>query len=265
MKSIIKTTLLASVIALSLGACSSTTISGISGNNRSQLMLVSSDEVNKKAGMAYADVIREAKAHGILNTNKKQAQRVTKIANKLIAKAPYFRADCKSWDWEVNVITSKELNAWCMPGGKIAVYTGIIDTLKLTDDEIAVVLGHEITHALREHSREQMSQHLIKSSALGIASLFVDQRLIVASNALADLGLMLPFSRAHEIEADEIGLELVHKAGYNVDAGPSVWQKMAKLNTAGKPLEILSTHPSDESRIENLERLAKAIKSSKSE
>lgn len=265
MKSIVKTTLLASALALTLGACSSTTIGGVSGNDRSQLMLVSSEEVNSKASMAYADVIADAKAKGILNTNKKQAKRVKKIADRLIAKAPFFRADCESWDWEVNVITSKELNAWCMPGGKIAVYTGIIDTLKLTDDEIAVVLGHEITHALREHSREQMSQNMVKESALGIASIFVDQKVVVASNVLADLGLMLPFSRAHETEADEIGLELVHKAGFNVDAGPAVWHKMAKLNTGSKPLEILSTHPSDDSRIENLERLAAAIKNTSRE
>lgn len=260
MKSLFKTTVIATALALTLGACSSSTIGGASGNDRSQLMLVSSEEVNTKASAAYADVIADAKAKGLLNTNKKQAKRVKKIADRLIAKAPFFRADCATWDWEVNVISSSELNAWCMPGGKIAVYTGIIDTLKLTDDEIAVVLGHEITHALREHSREQMSQQMIKDSAIGIASIFVDQKVVAASDVLADLGLMLPFSRAHETEADEIGLELVHKAGYNVDAGPAVWHKMAKLNTGNKPLEILSTHPSDDSRIENLEKLAAKIK-----
>lgn len=264
MKNLLKKTALALGIAMALTSCESTTLGGVSGNDRSQLMLVDSAEVNAKAEQGYADVLRQAKAQNALNTDKKMTRRVKKIADRIIAQAPSFRPDCANWKWEVNVINSDELNAWCMPGGKIAVYTGIVKQLKLTDDEIAVIIGHEVTHALREHSREQMSTQMLKNSALSIASIFVDSSIIGISDTLADLGLMLPFSRSHETEADEIGLELTHKAGYNVDAGVSVWKKMAAVG-GEKPPAILSTHPSDEDRLANLDRLAKIIKEGKSE
>ena len=150
----------AGVMALSaptMVGCVSNTTSNSSTTDRSQLMLVSEQEVMTQSAQAYDEVIAQAKAQGVLNTNKALTARVQKIGDRLIAKAPTFRADCAQWDWEVNVITSQELNAWCMAGGKIAVYTALVEQLNLTDDELATVMGHEIAHALREHVREQMS------------------------------------------------------------------------------------------------------------
>lgn len=256
-----KKTILATflVSTLLLGGCAQTTSGGLSGN-RSQLMLVSEDEVNAQADKAYTEVLTDAKNRGVLNVNKKQYQRVNNIAKKLIKVAPEFRADCANWDWEVNVLTEDTVNAWCMAGGKIAVYTGIIESLNLTDDELAVVIGHEMAHALKEHTREQASQAMLKQGAMQIASIFGASNTAVSlGGILADVGLMLPFSREHEAEADAVGLELIYKAGYDVDAGANVWRKMQQLN-ANEPMEILSTHPSSSDRIANLEKMAQDLK-----
>lgn len=246
--------------ALLLSSCAQTTSSGAMTGQRSQLMLVSSETLNAQAAEAYDEVIAEAKNEGALNNNSSQVSRVKKVANRLISAAPYFREDCQDWDWEVNVITSDTVNAWCMPGGKIAVYTGLIDSLDLTDDELAVVVGHEMAHALREHSREQASQNTIKQGALFVAQLFgANSAAVSLGSTLADLGLMLPFSREHETEADEVGLELCYRAGFDVDAGPEIWRKMEELG-GGEVPEILSTHPSSSSRIANLEKMASDLK-----
>ncbi len=243
-----------------LSSCAQTTSLGAMSGQRSQLMLVSSDTLNAQAAQAYDEVIAKAGSEGTLNVDRYEVSRVKEIAGRLIEAAPYFRADCQDWDWEVNVITSDSVNAWCMPGGKIAVYTGLIDSLDPSDDELAVVVGHEMAHALREHSREQASQNTIKQGALLIAQLFgASSAALSLGGTLADLGLMLPFSREHETEADEVGLELCYRAGYDVDAGPEVWRKMERLGNGEVP-EILSTHPSSSSRIANLEKTASDLK-----
>jgi predicted Zn-dependent protease len=164
-----------------------------------------------------------------------------------------FRADAVQWKWETNVLSSKEVNAWCMPGGKIAVYTGLIEQIKPTDDELAAVMGHEIAHALREHSRERASQELAKSAVIGIgaAALGLGRPGADLGNALAQVTFSLPFSREHEREADRIGVELAARAGYDPRAAITLWQKMAKLSGGGS-VELLSTHPAPESRIEDL-------------
>ena len=247
-------------LALALSACTNSTNVGVSNVNRSQLFLFSSDEINAEAATLYSQTLSENQSKHTLNTDKALYNRVNKVAQRLIAKAPFFREDAKDWAWEVNVINADILNAWCLPGGKIAVYSGLIKDLKLTDDELAVVIGHEIAHALREHSREQASSQALTQGAIGIAGIFGIGNIGVSlSNIASNVFISLPFSRAHETEADRIGLELCALAGFNVDAGVSVWQKMSQANS-DKPIELLSTHPSDESRISDLERLSSELK-----
>ncbi len=159
--------------ALALGGCQTTTSSGSVGADRKQLLLVSSQELDQAAAQSYAKLKAESSAQGTLNRDGAMLQRVRTIASRLEPQTRVFRPDAPGWNWEVNVISSNELNAFCMPGGKIMVYSGLITQLQLTDDEIAVVLGHEIAHALREHSREQMSQSIAAQTAISIgAALF---------------------------------------------------------------------------------------------
>lgn len=270
-----KNVLTALALAVSLTAaapamtgCVGSTTTNSSTTDRTQIMLISEQEINTSAAQEYDKVIAQAKAQKALNTNAKQTKRVKNIANKLIAKASIYRPDSKKWDWEVNVINSDEVNAWCMPGGKIAVYTGLINTVKPTDDELAVVISHEIAHALREHSREQMSAEYAKQGALNIAAMFgVDQTKLAIGDAISNIGFSLPFSRSHETEADELGLELMNAAGYDTDAAASLWKKMmAASGGSSNALEnLLSTHPSNDDRIENLTELSAKLKSGKSD
>ncbi|MDO4676065.1 M48 family metallopeptidase [Anaerobiospirillum succiniciproducens] len=268
-KSVLSALAMALTLAVSapaLSGCNSTTSNSVT-TDRTQIMLVSEQEVMAEADKYYQNVLAEAKRTNTLNTNKKTYNRVRKIADKMIKIAPTFRADCKDWKWEVNVFTSDEVNAWCAAGGKIGVYTGIIDTLKLTDDELATVLSHEIAHALREHSREQMSAEYAKQTAMSVASfLGVETQKLQLADIVSQVGLSLPFSRSHETEADELGLELMYRAGYNIDAAPKLWEKMIALSGSSNGLtNLLSTHPSGEDRIENLTRVAAELKGSKTD
>ena len=199
-----KLVLLVSIfIGVVFSGCASTTQGGVVGANRTQLFVVSEEAMNQSATLAYADTLKKANASKTLNTDKKQTDRVKNISTKLINQVGVFRPDALKWNWEVNVINDKTVNAWCMPGGKIAVYTGIINSLKLTDAELAAVIGHEIAHALREHSREQASQDQLKnvgifavSQAAGLGDLGT-----AAVNMAAHYTISLPFSRSHESEA----------------------------------------------------------------
>ena len=157
-----------------LAACSSTTEQGTVGVERSQFLLVSSAEMDKSAAAAYAQVIKEQTPKGNVNKDPKQVERVRAIAARIIPQTAVFRKDAPGWKWEVNVLTSPEVNAWCMPGGKIAFYTGILEKLELTDDEIAAVMGHEISHALREHSRERASQQVAAGVGASLAGVVAD-------------------------------------------------------------------------------------------
>jgi Zn-dependent protease with chaperone function len=148
--------------ALALGGCETTTAGGAVGANRSQLMLVSSEQMDEMSAQGYTKLKADASSKGALNKDTAMLQRVRTIAGRLEPQTKIFRPDAPGWKWEVNVITSNELNAFCMPGGKIMVYSGLINQLKLTDDEIAIVLGHEIAHALREHSRNHVSQAMVR-------------------------------------------------------------------------------------------------------
>lgn len=239
-----------------LAACltTQTTSGGAVGVDRSQFVLVSSAEVDAAAAKGYADVIAKAQKEGKLNRDAKQVARVRAIANRLIPQTVAFRPDAPQWKWEVNVIESDQLNAWCMAGGKIAFYSALIEKLALTDDEIAAIMGHEIAHALREHSRERISQQLATNVGLDLASAVfgLSRGASDLAGMAANLAISLPYGRSHEVESDRIGVELAARAGYNPRAAISVWQKMSRAG-GGSPPELLSTHPSPENRIQDLE------------
>lgn len=249
--------------ALTLAACApvQTTQSGTIGVARPQYMssLVSSAELDAQAAQQYQQMLAKARASKALDPSPSQTQRVKAIADRLIAQVGVFRQDARAWQWEVHVLGSDEVNAWCMPGGKIAVYTGLLNRLKPTDAELAAVLGHEIAHALREHARERVSQQMAASIGLSIlAAITGNQATADLGSALTDVMFTLPNSRANETEADRMGVELAARAGYDPRAAVTLWQKMGQLGGGGAP-EILSTHPSSESRIRDLESAAQVV------
>jgi predicted Zn-dependent protease len=243
--------------ALILGGCASTTEGGAVGAERKQLLLVSSEQLDQMAAQSYSKLRADAAQKGALNTDAALTQRVRAIASRIEPQTKVFRADAPGWKWEVNVISSNELNAFCMPGGKIVFYSGLIKQLNLTDDEIAVVMGHEISHALREHSREQVSQALAAQGLIGVGSalLGLGDTSAQAANTAYEALLATKFSRVDEAEADRIGLELTARAGYDPRAGVSLWQKMMKASQGSRPPEFLSTHPAEANRIQEIESL----------
>jgi predicted Zn-dependent protease len=231
-----------------------TTKAGAVGVERHQRMAVSSEEVNAGAQKAYAQMMAEAQKKNALDRDAAQVARIKAIVGRLVPQTTAFRDDAAKWAWEAHVITLDDVNAWCMPGGKMAIYTGLINKLQATDDELAAVMGHEIAHALREHSREQMSQQAIAQAGIGIAgALFgIGELGQNIGGMVADVTLFKPKSRGMETEADRIGVELAARAGYNPQAAISLWQKMEKLG-GGQPPQFLSTHPSHETRIADLQ------------
>ena len=250
-------TLLLALGAIVTSACTTvqTTQPGAVGVERKQMMLVSEEQIDEGAEQAYAQELQKARQKGALNTDKETYQRVQRITKRLIPQTSAFRPDAPQWDWEVNVQTSKDVNAYCMPGGKIMVYTGLIERLNTTDAELATVLGHEIAHALREHSRERISRAYAEQLALAgiaVATGAGDSTMALASQVSA-VTFTLPHSREQEAEADRIGLELMARAGFDPNASISLWQKMSQVGGGGGPPEFLSTHPSDQSRIRELE------------
>jgi len=182
--------------------------------------------------------------------------RVKAIVSRLIPQTAAFRDDAPKWAWETHVLTTDEVNAWCMPGGKIAVYTGLLNKVQPTDDELAAVLGHEMGHALREHTREQMSQQAITQTAIGGlgALLGIGDLGQSLAGAVANVTMELPKSRGMEKEADDIGVELAARAGYNPQASVSLWQKMEKVAGGSEPPKFLSTHPPSADRVADLQK-----------
>jgi len=237
-----------------------TTNSGAVGVTRGQSMLVSAQEIEAASEKQYDLVLEEARKKGILNQDKQQVARVRAIANRLIPQTVAFRPDALQWQWEVNVITSDQLNAWCMAGGKIAFYSGLITKLKLTDAEIAAVMGHEIAHALREHSRERASQQMVTNIGLSVLSAAVGlgQGGADLMGAVAKVTFELPNSRLHETEADSVGVELAARAGYDPRAAVQLWNKMAEQG-GGAPPQWLSTHPSYATRQQDLAHDAQRV------
>lgn len=246
-----------------LAACQSvqTTGGGAVGVERSQVMMVSASEVEEASRKQYHEVLAEARKKGILNRDAEQLARVRAISRRLIAQTPVFREDARQWQWEVNVLESDQLNAWCMAGGKLAVYSGLIDQLRLTDDELAAVMGHEIAHALREHSREQVSRAMATNVGISVAGalLGVGQLGQDMMGMVGKVTFELPNSRLHETEADRIGVELAARAGYDPEAAVRLWDKMA-AKADGAPPQWLSTHPAHESRRRDLSDYARKVR-----
>ncbi|MBN8763215.1 MAG: M48 family metallopeptidase [Thiobacillus sp.] len=233
-----KSTLVVSaLLAVTLAGCQTNPVSG-----RKQLVLVSEEQAQSSSAQAYAQTLSEARKNGKLSSNAALNNRVKRITDRLIVQAG-----------NMAVIDEPTLNAWCMPGGKMAIYTGIIEKLKLSDDEIAQIMGHEISHALLGHGRERMSRAMAQQSGLQLGSILVGQDLTVLS-PVADLALTLPNSRESESEADRYGIELAARAGYDPHAAISLWEKMGQASGNGPP-QFLSTHPSPANRMQALNAL----------
>jgi predicted Zn-dependent protease len=250
-----RTLLLSMVGALMLVSCQTveTTKPGVVGVDRDQRMLLSQKEVDQSAALAYQQEMKKAAAANALNRDAASVARVKTIAQRMIPVTAAFRPDATKWTWEVNVISSEQVNAWCMPGGKMAVYTGLIEKLKVTDDELAAVMGHEIAHALREHGRERASQAAVQQGllALGGALLGLGEGSMQLASIVTDVTINLPNSREHEVEADRVGVELAARAGYDPRAAVTLWQKMGQAG-GGAPPQFLSTHPAPGNRAKDL-------------
>lgn len=243
---------LIAALALLLAACAT------SPTGRSQLMLVSEDQAISYSSQAYIETVAGLNKEGKIVTDPAIVGRVQTITNRLVAQAAIMRPVTRNWEWEVEVVDEPEqVNAWCMAGGKMAVYTGLLDKVNPTDDELAQVMGHEISHALANHTAERMSVAMATSLGLGVLSAASDkpQQAAALGAIAATLAIQLPNSRASESEADRIGIELAARAGYDPRAAVTLWQKMEQVGGATPP-EFLSTHPHPANRQETLRKLA---------
>jgi predicted Zn-dependent protease len=241
-----------------LVACSNTSRPGVVGVQRSQFMMISAAQIDRMSAISFEQQAKAAQKKKILITSGPEYERLKTIANRLIPQTAVFRDDTRNWNWGLQLIDSPMVNATCAPGGRITFYTGIINKLNLTDNEIAAIMGHEIAHAVREHGREQVSQalaqNIISNVALAAAGAGSAQS-IDAANQIMQYVLVLPNSRQNEREADAIGLELAARGGYDPRAAITLWQKMSKESQGKNPPEFLSTHPSNENRIKELSAL----------
>jgi predicted Zn-dependent protease len=244
---------MAALLAITAAACAT------SPTGRRQLALVSEESAIVASEEAYAMQIGELRKDGkIVSESSRVARRVEAITERLVAQAVKMRPETAHWDWSMEVVDDPEVvNAWCMAGGRMAVYTGLIQKLDPTDDELAQVLAHEISHALANHTAERMSVALATNVGVLLAGVLSEDSQRTMSNAAlaATLAIQLPNSRSAESEADEIGIELAAKAGYNPNAAVSLWQKMANVSGGGPP-QFLSTHPSPANRQQRLAALA---------
>jgi Zn-dependent protease with chaperone function len=225
------------------------------GNASTLRNLVPADELEKAATQQYAELLQEAASKGALAPESNaQLQRVRAISSRLITDAPRWNPRARNWRWEVNLIGSDQVNAFCMPGGKIAVFSGLIRRLQTSDDELAMVLGHEMAHALREHARERIAKSEGTGALLSLgAQLFGLGQL---GNYAANIGtqlLTLKFSRDEEIEADLVGLEMGARTGFDPHAAVSLWEKMARVAGSGGGTAFLSDHPSGPDRLRRLQ------------
>ncbi len=250
------------VAALLLTSCGSVPITG-----RKQLNLVSDSEVLQASLQEYASFMQTAKVSG----QKTQSAMVTRVGQRIAAateaylRANGYESEIQNFQWEFNLVKSDEINAWCMPGGKIVVYEGIMNLVS-SDDELAVVVGHEVAHAVAKHSNERMSQQVLAQYGASAVSIFTSGKSAATQQIAqqvyglgAQYGVMQPFSRKHESEADKMGLVLMTIAGYNPDVAVTFWQKMEASSSTSVP-EFLSSHPSHETRIADIKKWLPEVK-----
>lgn len=243
--------LTAALVIILVAACATTP------TGRRQLIIVSEDSAIAASKQAYVQQLKPYEKKGKLNNDPETVTRVRRITSRLIPQAIKIRPETNAWDWSINVIDDPEtVNAWAMAGGKMAIYTGLIDKLGATDDEIAQVMGHEIAHALAKHTAEKMSVAMASQVGIIAIGIAADHQgaAMAAATAAAALAITLPNSRTAEAEADRIGIELAAKAGYDPQAAVMLWEKMAKVSGEGPP-QFLSTHPAPSNRRETLQRL----------
>ncbi|MBK7903529.1 MAG: M48 family metallopeptidase [Proteobacteria bacterium] len=244
--------LFALALVLLVAACAT------SPTGRRQLMLVSEETAISSSRQAYAQEMGKYQKEGKLVTDPRTLKRVSVITERLVAQAVKMRPDSAKWQWSVQVIDDpKTVNAWCMAGGRMALYTGLIMKVDPTDDELAQVMGHEIAHALANHTAERMSTAMAANAGILAAGILSDNpgQAMAITAAAATVAIKLPNSRASENEADQIGIELAARAGYDPRSAVTLWQKMAKVGGSA-PAEFLSTHPSDATRQQRLGALA---------
>lgn len=233
------------LISLLLVACAT------SPTGRRQLMLVSEETAISASKEAYAQTLKPLSEEGKVDNDPVLTKRVTEITERLVAQAIKKRPATSRWDWSIKVIDDPEVvNAWCMAGGKMAIYTGLIEQVQTTDDEIAQIMGHEIAHALANHQAEKMSVSMATSVGVAAVGVTSDRPGIAMSGAAAAalLAIKLPNNRTAETEADRIGIELAAKAGYDPRAAVTLWEKMGKVGGGSRQPQFLSTHPAPENR-----------------
>lgn len=243
------------LIAALLPACAT------SPTGRSQFLLVSPEAAIAQSRPAYLHQVNALAREGKLLKNPVLSDRVEVIAGRLVAETVRLYPHTAGWEWSVALIDApKQVNAWCMAGGRMAIYSGLVYQLDLTDDELAQVIGHEISHALANHTAEQMS--LAIAQGLAVAAVQVrtgDERVADLASSAASVALGLPNSRTAESEADQIGMELATRAGYDPHAAVTLWAKMAR-HGGSRPPEFLSTHPSPENRAQTLAAMARDMR-----
>ncbi len=241
------------VVAVLTVACAT------SPTGRRQLMLVSESQAISSSKQAYLQEMGKYKKEGKLISDPKVLNRVKVITERLVAQAIVMRPESAKWEWSVEVIDDpKNVNAWCMAGGRMAIYTGLLMQVDPTDDELAQVMGHEIGHALANHTAERMSVAMASQAGILAAGVLSDKPVtsMAAAAAAATVAIQLPNSRAAETEADQIGIKLAAKAGYDPNAAITLWQKMGRIGGGKAPPAWLSTHPSDQQRQQRLSELA---------
>lgn len=251
--------LMVAVVLLGLvTACSTVPVTG-----RTQLNMIPGSSMMATSLQQYDQFLKEHK----LSSNKQQAELVQRVGNRISKAVENYlvvngmQDQVKNYQWEFNLVEDPQVNAWCMPGGKVVVYTGL---LPVAADEtgLAVVMGHEIAHAVAEHGNERMSQELLAkaggvalSTALATSPAATQQLWMAVYGVGAEYGAILPYGRLHESEADHLGLVFMTMAGYNPQAAVSFWERMAAKKGGQAPPELLSTHPSDATRINNIKKL----------
>ena len=246
--------LISVLVALLLSGCLGKT----PVTDRSQIVFMSQSEESKLGADSYKEILSKSK----ISINQAQTQRVKRIGNRIA-----IAANKPDFQWEFNLVEDNQINAFCLPGGKVVVYTGILQVAK-NDDQLATVMSHEVAHALARHGAERMSYEQISNGIGELSSVLLQgyapeyaSTFNLAYSTGVNVGVMLPFSRSHENEADEIGVHLMHKAGYNINEAVNFWINMKKLKGASKSTNsFFSTHPSDDERIQNIEKIVKTIK-----